>query len=509
MPAKTLMVQGTASHVGKSLVVAALCRLLKNKGYKVTPFKAQNMANNSFATLGGGEIGRAQATQAEACGIEPSVLMNPILLKPTTDRKSQVVVMGKPSETLSAMEYQSYKKKLVPIVKRSLEELMDSYDFVIIEGAGSPAEINLKKHDIVNMAIAKMVSSPVVLVGDIDRGGVFAQLVGTYELLDPDEKKLIGAFLINKFRGDKRILDPGLKWIERRTGKKVLGVLPFIDDPAIAEEDSVTLQESRSYPKVDQKQLLIQVIRLPRISNFTDFEPLGRESDVVLQYMRKPNRHYLPDLLVIPGSKSTISDLKFLWKSGFSDHILKCVKAGIPVIGICGGYQMLGEQILDPKHAESRESVCKGLGLLPVITVFKRKKSAAQVRAIHMESRLEIEGYEIHMGCTQFNRNSSPLFKIIERHGMPVEDFDGLALTNGEAGGRTPFVMGTTIHGIFDNQKFRRYFLNKIRGFSGLSPIHANGGKRIESLSGNYDRLAEMLERNIDMKSFYRIAQLR
>lgn len=509
MPAKTIMVQGTASHVGKSMVVTALCRLLRNKGYRVAPFKAQNMANNSFVTTDGGEIGRAQATQAEACGVVPSVEMNPILLKPTTDRKSQVIVVGKPKKTLSALEYQSYKKELVPRVEKSLRSLMESHDIVVIEGAGSPAEINLKKHDIVNMAVAKMVSSPVVLVGDIDKGGVFAQLVGTYELLERQEKKLIKAFLINKFRGDKKILDPGLRWIEKRTHKKILGVLPFLAQHEIPEEDSVTLQDAEAATSVRKKKILIHVIRLPRISNFTDFEPLSREKDVALQYVHQPDRHCMPDLLIIPGSKSTMADLQFLWDRGFVDHIRRCTGAGVPVVGICGGYQMLGERILDPEHVEANKSGCEGLGFLPIVTVFRRKKTAAQVRAVHLESGLEIEGYEIHMGCTQYRNGHDPLFKIVERHGMPIEDFDGLAWNN-ESGvsGRKSFVMGTYIHGLFDSAPFRRFFLNKVRFTAGLELIEGDGNSPKDDDSKAYDRLAKVFEQNIKMEILNSILKL-
>ena len=495
------MVQGSASHVGKSMVVTALCRLLRNKGFKVAPFKAQNMANNSFVTADGGEIGRAQATQAEACGVAPMTAMNPVLLKPSTDMKSQVIVMGKPTKTLSALEYQSYKKELIPIVEKSLRALMESHDIVVIEGAGSPAEINLKKHDIVNMSVAKMVSSPVILIGDIDKGGVFAQLIGTYELLDLTEKKLVKTFLINKFRGDKKILEPGLRWIEKITHRKIFGVLPFLMHHEIPEEDSVALQDTESTGSVRKKQVLVHVVRLPRISNFTDFEPLTREKDVVLQYVHYPDRHCMPDLLIIPGSKSTMADLRFLRDRGFADYIRRCVAAGVPVLGICGGYQMLGERILDPSRVEADKSGCEGLGLLPTITVFRREKTSAQVKAIHLESGLAIEGYEIHMGCTQGRNGHAPAFRIVERHGMRIEDFDGMSL-NGENGvsRQQPFVMGTYIHGIFDSAPFRTFFLNRMRVAAGLETVKERGGAATNDSPDAYDRLAKIVEQNIDMK---------
>jgi len=508
MPAKIIMVQGTASNVGKSLIVAGLCRLFKNKGFDVAPFKAQNMSNNSFATLDGGEIGRAQSVQAEACGIRPTVHMNPILLKTMTDRKSQVIVLGKPAGNMKAVEYEKNKGRFARVVKKSLQTLTRSHDIVVIEGAGSPAEINLKMRDIVNMSVAKMASSPVILVGDIDRGGVFAQLVGTYDLLDEDEKKLIKGFLINKFRGDKRIFMPGIKWIEKRTGKKILGVVPYIQDHAIPEEDAFFLQEDAKRNQPDLKRLLVQVVRLPSISNFNDFEPLGREGDVMLEYVHRPDRHRLPDLFIIPGSKSTVADLKFLRRSGFADFIRRCVSARVPVLGICGGYQMLGNRILDPERVESDKSHLEGLGLLPMTTVFNRKKVVSQVKAVHIESGSHVKGYEIHMGRHRGQNGNTPLFRIIERHGKPVNDYDGQVLNLGKSPDRSGFIMGTYIHGLFDQPGFRHFFLNRIRRHSGLAPLSYGKKNHAGRSADKYDKLAKILEDNLDMKELKKILGL-
>lgn len=521
MPAKTIMIQGTASNVGKSIVATALCRILTRQGYRVAPFKAQNMSNNSFPAIEGGEIGRAQAVQAEACGIAPSVLMNPVLLKPEADQKSQVVVMGKPFRRLSAGKYYTYQKELMFVVKQALRELMKNYDVVVIEGAGSPAEMNIKARDIVNMSVAKLVQSPVILVGDIDCGGIFAQLTGTLNLLSSAERKLVKGFIVNKFRGSKKILDPGLRWIEQRTHKKILGVLPYIHELGIAEEDSVALQKKGTglsynlpvrqaglspFLEVGQRnQLLIHVLKLPRISNFTDFEVLEKESDVHLKYVTAPLRNEMPDLVLIPGSKSTVADLRFLWQSGLADQVKRFAKAGVPIVGICGGYQMLGEKIRDPHGIESDESSCRGLGLLPAETTFSKGKSTVQVKATHLESGLDVEGYEIHMGKTKSRNGSAPLFQISERDGKIVKNtYDGIVSNN---------VSGTYIHGLFDQNRFRRFFLNQIRQSAGLPKRPKRCQAPTQCLPvrqaglAPFDQLADIAEQNIDMKFLMNILQ--
>lgn len=526
---KTIMIQGTASHVGKSITVAALCRIFHRRGFRVAPFKAQNMANNSFVTQEGGEIGRAQAMQAMAAGIEPSVRMNPVLLKPSSDQCAQVIVLGRPTHSLSAQEFYLRKEELLPIVMDALNQLCSEYDIVVIEGAGSPAEINLKKQDIVNMRLAKVLKAPVLLIGDIDRGGVFAQIIGTYELLDSEEKSLIKAFLINKFRGDKAILDPGIIWMEERLKRKCLGVIPWIPDLALDEEDAVALQERDSNGKValpghtffhpsHNDQLLIHVIRLPRISNFTDFDPLQNEPNVCLQYVEHPIRHIRPDLLILPGTKATVSDLRFLQERGWDAYIRQYVDQGGNVFGICGGFQMLGESLHDPDHVESKEPIVSGLGLLPVKTTFHRTKTTKQVKAIHLESGLTVRGYEIHMGETHYTQEVLPLFRIVEQQGQPAETHDGVIMTlSGKEkssctvttsdGERSyPFISGTYIHGLFDEPAFRRYFLNKLRLSAGLKPWIDSKGQA-KGRGNGFDTLADIFEQNMDMKLLDSILQ--
>ena len=403
--ARTLMIQGTASSVGKSILVAALCRIFRQDGYRVAPFKAQNMALNSFVTAEGGEIGRAQAVQAEAAGIAPTVDMNPVLLKPTADTGCQVIVLGKVARTISASDYYRYTPSLLETIAGSLSRLRSAYDIVVIEGAGSPAEINLKDREIVNMRVARMSGTPVLLVGDIDRGGVFASLVGTLELLDEDERRYVKGLIINKFRGDLELLQPGLEFLEKRTGKPVLGVVPYFRDIRIAQEDSVYLDER--VENTASHDLDIAVIRLPHISNYDDFDPL-EEAGCLVRYVAQRFELGNPHLIILPGTKSTVTDLQYLRQSGLASSILIKAKAGTPVVGICGGYQMLGQKILDPQGVESAEAEVSGLGLLDVVTTFAPEKSTRQVRArvlsdlglLSGTKGQELEGYEIHMGQT-------------------------------------------------------------------------------------------------------------
>lgn len=497
--AKTIMVQGTASNVGKSIVTTALCRILTRSGYKVAPFKAQNMANNSFVTKEGGEIGRAQAVQAFACNVEPTQDMNPILLKPNSDQTSQVVVMGKPNATFSARDYQSRKKYLSSYVFDALDRLRRDNDIVVIEGAGSCAEINMKQYDIVNMNVAKYAQSPVILVADIDKGGVFAQIVGTFELLDSQEKQLVRTFLINKFRGDKSILDPGIDWIEQKLDRKSLGVLPMIKDINIEEEDAVMLDEDLlsknrlvrhlSKPSENDK-LLIQIIRLPRISNFTDFEQLSKEENVIVQYIDQPNRNIMPDLLILPGTKSTMGDLEFLKRTGFADFIRRAVVVGVHIMGVCGGFQMMGESIEDPHGLESASSnQMDGLGIFSAVTIFDKEKTTVQVKAKHIESGSLIEGYEIHMGQTQFNKEVQPMFNIVERQGERVDQYDGVCM-------RASNIYGTYIHGLFDSKEFRQHFLNQIRENINVKPMNYN---KIDSRPCPYDSLADVFEQHLNL----------
>ena len=405
---KVVMVQGTTSHAGKSLMATALCRIFAQDGLRVAPFKAQNMSLNSFVTPDGGEFGRAQAVQAEAARVAPTVEMNPILLKPEGNRKSQVVVMGKPVAVASAREYYEMKLRLWPLVTRALDTLRSQYDIVVIEGAGSPAEINLKEHEIVNMRVARYANAPVIIVGDIDRGGVFASLVGTMALLEPEEQALVKAFVINKFRGDPSLLDSGFDMLKERTGVGVAGIIPWFDDIHIPEEDSLGLQQtdSRQYADPDES-LDIAVVRFPRIANFDDFDPFMGESRVRLRFITNLYDLGAPDLIILPGSKTTVADLEWMRESGIADAVITQRRTGTPVIGICGGYQMLGKRILDPEGVESPVPESQGLGLLPLTTTFAATKTTHQVRGrVTVANGLlsgcdsgVITGYEIHMGA--------------------------------------------------------------------------------------------------------------
>ncbi len=493
MLGRTLMVQGTGSHVGKSFLVAGLCRAFRQDGLRVAPFKAQNMSNNAAVCPGGGEIARAQAVQARACGIPPSVDMNPILLKPGSETGAQVVVRGQAVGTMTARQYLAEAPRLLQVVRESLDRLRAEYDLVILEGAGSPAEVNLRDSDLGNMRAAALADAPVLLVADIDRGGVFAQLLGTLRLLRPDERKRVRGFVINKFRGDLEILRPGLDFLVRRTGRPVLGVVPFAGDVRLPEED--TLGPRSEVGRRADRVLRIDVVRHPHIANFTDMDALEAEPDVLLRYVDRPDGS-LPDALILPGSKTTIPDLVHLKACGLADHIARCVEEGVTVVGICGGFQMLGTRVLDPYRVESGTPAEEGLGYLPAITVMDWRKHTALVRAVHLESGLEVEGYEIHMGCTQHAGDAAPVFRIVERHGMPAEGLEGLAA----AGGR---VWGTYLHGVFDSGPFRRAFLNRLRAHRGWPPLPPAGEPSVDA---TLDRIADLLREHVDMAALARLA---
>jgi len=519
--AKTLMIQGTASHVGKSVLTAALCRIFKNRGVRVAPFKAQNMSNNSFVTPDGFEIARAQAMQAEACGIEPHVWMSPVLLKPESDRRVQTVVMGRPWKKQLSLLEKNYRKTLEPIVLDALHQLRKNYDLVVIEGAGSPAEVNLQANDIVNMTIARAVKAPVILVGDIDAGGVFAQFVGTLELLPPADRKRVKAFLINKFRGDLGLLKPGLSWLEKKTSRRVLGVVPFLSDMDLAEEDSLSTQTAaveglranrqldqvsglsrdRRHFTAGQTQLLIDVLWLPRLSNFTDFDLLAKQPGVRLRWMHEPDRHTVPDLIILPGTKSTMADLDFLRRSGLADYVLRSSRAGSWVLGICGGYQMLGEQILDREQVESSNKKGLGLGLLPAVTVFRRKKQTCRVQALHTQSGLTVHGYEIHMGETRLHGKTKAMFQITQRNGTHLQKtLEGASLKRGKS-----LILGTYLHGVLQNADFVHWFLDDLRGSRGLTPMTESGVRQELEI---YDRLARKVQDSIDMDFLLRMADI-
>ncbi len=499
MRAKTLMIQGTSSSVGKSVLVTALCRIFKQDGFRVAPFKAQNMALNSFVTKDGEEMGRAQVVQAEAAGIEPRVDMNPVLIKPEADAKSQVIVRGKVAKTISAEKYYRYTPYLLKIVEDSLNHLCSTYDVVIIEGAGSPAEINLKAREIVNMRISKIAHAPVILVGDIDRGGVFASLVGTLELLEEDERNYIKGFIINKFRGDLKLLQPGLELLEKHTAKPVLGVVPYFRGITIAQEDSVYLEERiENTPSSD---LDIAIIHLPHISNYDDFDPLEEEGCRV-HYIAYPCELGSPDLIILPGTKSTISDLLYLWRSGLAEDIIQQARNGVPVVGICGGYQILGRSLHDPGGIESSEDSALGLGLLDMTTTFTPGKSTTQVRArvaanhglLEKMKGQELVGYEIHMGQTE-NIGDMSAFHIFETPQGKTDYSDGTLNAQG-------MVLGTYLHGLFHNFGFSRTLLNFLRRRRGLP--QRSGGATMGK-EQQYDRLAELVRRSLDMAAIYKI----
>jgi len=487
--------------VGKSIIVAGLCRLLKQDGFRVAPFKAQNMALNSFITPEGGEMGRAQVVQAEAAGVEPHVDMNPVLLKPNTDIGAQVIIHGKVFGNMNADEYHRFKKKALAAVLESYGRLSGRYEVIVIEGAGSPAEINLREGDLANMGIAEAVDAPVLLVGDIDKGGVFASLVGTLELLSVDERRRIKGFIINKFRGDPNLLAPGLEFLEKRTGVPVLGVVPYLKGLYLPEEDGVALEKSLPRPEV---AVNIAVLYLPHISNFTDFDPLEHEPDVKLRYVRPGEKIGDADVVILPGSKNTIDDFRFLEREGYADEIVKLRQSGKMIIGICGGYQMLGKTIRDPLGMETSWGEVEGLGLLGVETMLEKEKMTFQVKAVPLNSPIATEkvilhGYEIHMGDTRREGTHPPAFKIIERLGQKVEVEDGAVSNDGR-------VWGTYLHGLFDNDGFRRSFIDSLRKNKGLLSGNQAGGFDYRAFKEQeYDKLAAVLRRELDMARIYQI----
>ncbi|MCI0896014.1 MAG: cobyric acid synthase [Chloroflexi bacterium] len=506
MTGKVLMVQGTASHVGKSILVSALCRIFRQDGFRVAPFKAQNMSNNSYVTASGGEIGRAQAVQAEAAGVEAQVEMNPVLLKPEADRHSQVVVMGRPLLSASAKDYYGLKTQLWEAVRGSLDILREQYDIVVIEGAGSPAEINLKANEIVNMRVALYAKAPVLLCGDIDRGGVFAAIVGTLELLDPEERETIKGFVINKFRGDISLLDDGLVWLEQRTGIPVLGVVHHFRDIHIPEEDSVALD----LPVHVQGDTVLDivVVQLPHIANFDDFDPLARENGVSLRFVSAPEEIGSPDLIILPGTKTTIPDLAWMESQGLVKAIRQCHGAGAALIGVCGGYQMLGTNIYDPEMVESQKTEIAGLGLLPMTTVFAGSKETHRIRGtvagdvglLAGAQGLPIQGYEIHMGRTTGDGVTAP-FSIEDRSDLAVTEdtaTDGALHASG-------YIFGTYIHGLFHNGGLRRAMLQALAQRKGVTLPPDAGELGIDQ---EYDKLADWVRSSLDMDLIYQMTGL-
>lgn len=509
MSAKTLMIQGTGSHVGKSILTAGLCRLFAQEGYKVAPFKAQNMALNSYVTHDGKEIARAQVIQAEACNIEPEAEMNPILLKPKADYKSQVIALGKPIDDMSAKQYhRNYRDQAWEIIKNSLDKLKQKYEIIIIEGAGSPAEINLKHHDIVNMKVAEYTGSPVLLVADIDKGGALASIVGTLRLLTPKEKRLIKGLLINKFRGDFDLFKPAIPFLEKETGKKVMGTIPYIHNIDIEEEDSIPKEVTcKSKTDID-----IAIIRHPHISNFTDFDQLARENSIGLRYVDSVSKFGSPDVIILPGTKNTVSDLGHLVNGGLADLIIKKAKENTPILGICGGYQMLGQEIIDTKKLESSKGSVKGLCLLPIVTEFiGEEKITTRVKARFIQDSplfknmkgQQIEGYEIHIGISKHTNGAKSALVIEERNNKEDKINDGVINHNG-------LIFGTYIHGLFDNLNFTKAFITSLHNIKGLRTtdkqlINQNAS---QSKDEAYNRLAEILRKNINIQETFNIMTL-
>ncbi|HEV3022770.1 MAG TPA: cobyric acid synthase [Pirellulales bacterium] len=502
MSGRTLMIQGTSSSAGKSLLVAALCRIFARRGVRVAPFKAQNMSNNAAVCTDGSEIGRSQAMQAAAARLAPTGDMNPILLKPEADARSQVIVNGRPWQTLGARRYFQAREELWPAVTGALDRLRAQYDLVVIEGAGSPAEPNLHDVEIVNMAVARYAHSPVVLVGDIERGGVFAQLLGTLWLLGDDERALVRGMIVNKFRGDPSLFDAGVTFLEDRGGIPVLGVVPWLAGLGLPEEDAVALHAARQ-PRDDDNQLDIAVIRLPHIANFDDFDRLAFDSRVRLRYVDSPQRLGQPDAIILPGTKSTVADLEWLRAVGLAGPIVELAHRQVAVVGICGGYQMLGTTICDPQGIESSAGETRGLGLLPIRTHFEPIKETHQIAASIESDRhcpgcfgQSISGYEIHAGRTTGER---PWLKITRRGGSAAAVLDGSVSDDGR-------IWGCYLHGLFANDGFRQAWLDSLEHQAGVSQL-AVGDQSATAFAGNtadwldaaLDRLADGVETALDL----------
>lgn len=495
--AKVIMIQGTMSNAGKSVLVAGLCRIFRQDGYRVFPFKSQNMALNSFITEDGLEMGRAQVMQAEAAGVKPSVYMNPILLKPTNDVGSQVIVNGKVVGNMKARDYFSYKKRLISDILEAYHKLEEQADIIVIEGAGSPAEINLKENDIVNMGLAEMVDAPVLLVGDIDRGGVFAQLLGTLMLLEPQEKRRVKGLIINKFRGDKTILDPGIGMLEEKGSVPVVGVVPYVT-LALEDEDSLSGRlEKDTVGIID-----IAVIRFPRISNFTDMDVFEQIPGVTVRYVASPGQLQKPDMIVLPGSKNTMGDLKWMRQNGLEAAIKKLASNTI-LFGICGGYQMLGQSIQDPLGVEEKGSI-QGMGLLPIETVLSGEKIQRQVEGLFITlngplgrlSGLHIKGYEIHMGVSRHIKKDACVCRL--NIGTKEEE----SILDGACSGS---VYGSYVHGIFDGDQIAVTIAEILAEKKGLSLNMAGQYDYAAFRESQYDALADVVREHMDMDYIYSI----
>ncbi|MEG2733383.1 MAG: cobyric acid synthase [Clostridium sp.] len=517
--AKAIMIQGTMSNAGKSLLTAGLCRIFKEDGYRTAPFKSQNMALNSFITEDGLEMGRAQVVQAQAAGITPSVSMNPILLKPSSDTGSQVVVNGIPIGNMDARAYFAYKKELIPTILQAYEELNREYDIIVIEGAGSPAEINLKKDDIVNMGMARMAGAPVLLVGDIDRGGVFAQLYGTVMLLETEERSLVKGMIINKFRGDKTILDPGTEMIEKLCGIPVVGVTPYMN---VDIEDEDSLSSRLNVTHENQALVDLAVIHFPRLSNFTDFNVFSCLNGVSVRYVESVEQLGTPDLIILPGTKNTIEDLLWMRQNGLEAAVLKQMANEVPIFGICGGYQMMGGILKDEMGTEAGipgRSI-SGMGIFPCITEFEEEKTRTRVegrfaptQGIFRElSGMPVQGYEIHMGktyCSEFDGTKEtapvPLVELMEYQGdvsaLHMEKQDGMAVNH---------CYGTYVHGIFDSEAIAETMVKALLIRKGGNPeqLKENHFDYEHYRENQFEHLASELRKSLDMKKIYEILEM-
>ncbi len=496
MKKTNLMIVGTSSGAGKSLFVTALCRIFYKDKYKVSPFKSQNMALNSYITKDGKEMGRAQVVQAEASGLEPNVSMNPILLKPSTMNKIQIIVCGKSIGNMSGVEYNQYKKNLIPILKKTYSKIENENDIVVIEGAGSPAEINIKEEDISNFAMARIADAPVILIADIDRGGVFASIYGTIMLLKEEDRKRIKGIVINKFRGNKEVLKSGFEIIENLTGVRTLGVIPYTDID-IEDEDSLSEKYKSFKLNKNSNKIKISVIKLKHISNVTDIDALSIYNDVEIQFVSERSQIGNEDLLIIPGSKNTIDDLKWLKESGIAEEIIKRARTETIIFGICGGFQILGNKVKDPYHIEGDIEELNGLGLLDLETIMENEKTLVQYKGklvvdngiLKTLNNFEIKGYEIHQGITKGNEKN---------------------LTTDE---RTIFVnrdniIATYLHGIFDNKDFTDTLLNEIRRRKGLEEVNDNISYE-EYKKKEFDKLEKLVRKNVDIDEIYKIIGLK
>lgn len=495
MGARTLMIQGTASHVGKSVVTAALCRLFVRQGRRVAPFKAQNMSNNSFVTPDGKEIGRAQAVQAAACRLSPHADFNPVLIKPESDRTAQLVVGGEVAGSLSAKDFGRLRREYWSTVQQAFQRLSHQFDLVVLEGAGSPAEVNLRQSDIVNMQMARFARAPVLLVGDIDRGGVFASLFGTWALLDDADRRHLKAFAINKFRGEPNWLAEGIGRVSRETGLPCTGVVPHSKDVNIPEEDSLGWDGWRRHTPQRDDRVVVGIVDVPGISNVTDFEALAAEPDVEVLHLDEGTTRPL-DVLLFPGSKHTVNALQFVRARGFDRLARRVLAAGGTVGGICGGYQLMGETIRDPDHVESSQDQMDGLGLLPVRTVFAEPKIVEHASGRHCQSGFPIVGYEVRMGRIAVAPDAQPFLQLSGASNAESRP-EGVDLDGGR-------LFGTSLHGMFDEPPFRRWWINRLRQRKGWSALPDT---QQASLDARLDRLADLVERHLDLSMIDRIIQ--